>query len=132
MTFFTELFQFAFHHTMGAWDKTLPKAEDLIRTLDTMGRTYTQWGQIELKPAELEYLNEISVKTGIIPATYFKREESRFQRSNTLWDSYNAATYVISHSSTRLKQSGQIKKLDALNVVYQNFLTNREALLQTG
>ena len=125
------------HVGRGDIEINLPTAEAVIAAFQETGRVWEEWADMQLNQRQIKYLVDESANYGLSGRRAMEEHATRFTSCETLWDLYNAFTYVITHASNRLQETSRLNRFDRLNIMINSFLketgesglTAREALL---
>jgi hypothetical protein len=110
------------HVGHGEPEINLPTPEAVIAAFQRTGRIWEQWADLTLRPHEIERLTEMAAKEyGIASPRDIEKEKVRFQSATTVWDIYNAFTYVIGNSSRRIQETSRLNRLDRLNIMISSY-----------
>ena len=122
MTAFDSLFNLRFLHLADNWNGTLPRPEFFLNAFQKNGERWKQYAETALTHAQRTTIVNDGLELGVLPRTYYKREESRFNGAETAWDLYNAFTWVGTHAAKRVQQSGRLNRMDRINILFENAL----------
>jgi hypothetical protein len=112
------LFELRYTHMKNGWDRTLPNPDKMVTALNDMGRIYNRWSETEVTKQQIKAFTEAAILRGVFPLTIYTANEERFRKSETVWDLYNASTYLSTHGSSRIQQSGKIRRFDGINRIF--------------
>ena len=60
---------------------------------------------------------EQGLKLQLMTRKAYQEKETYFTQADTVWDLYNAFTYVITHNE-KIQESGRISRFDRLNALF--------------
>jgi len=122
MTMFDEFFHLRYAHLAESWDRQLPKPEVIMRALQKTEGKLQQWGEQDLDRYQREELVQTGIKLQLFPKRFVEKNIHRFNNAETVWDLYNAFTYVVTHGSVRMQQSGKLNRFDRVNRLFRSVL----------
>lgn len=122
-TAFDGLFNLRYRHLGDSWTGELPDPGVVIKAYEKTTHVWSQWSEMELSAKTRSSIVEQGRVLGILPKRYYEQEAQRFDASETVWDLYNAFTYVNSNVAKRTKTSGRLNRMDRINAVFQHALS---------
>jgi len=106
----------------------LPTPESVVAAFQDTGRIWEQWADTRLSAEDVNAIVDESEHYGIASRRAIKDNLDRFRCAETVWDIYNAFTYVITHQSRRLQESSRLSRFDRLNMMINSWIAGRKEI----
>lgn len=104
-----------------------PKPEIVLEAFKKQGDIWSVWADQEVKQPQKTILVEEGVKLQLMSKRSYTENQDYFDRADTVWDIYNAFTYVITHSN-KILESGKISRFDRLNGLFNHVFAEQTAV----
>lgn len=119
-TAFDGMFNLKFRHTKNAVID-FPDPEVVVAAFEQQGNAWKTWANTEVKREQVKIMAEEGIKLQIMTKTHYEEAKTYFNGADTVWDLYNAFTYVITHNN-KVKESGKLTRFDRVNALFNNEL----------
>ncbi len=127
-TAFDGLFGIKHRHIGNSFDEgiSFPKPSILLDAFQRQGDSWRAWSERGFNTRqEISDLVDQGLKLQLMTRRAYQENERYFTDADTVWDLYNAFTYVVTHNN-KVLESGKISRFDRLNALF-NHTFNREA-----
>ena len=124
-TAFEDMFSLRYRH-IGVDTLEFPKADLVLSAFQNQGNAWKAWAETEITPIQRTQLIEHTMKLQIVSKRAYSENTEYFTGAETVWDLYNAATYVITHS-TKIQESGKLNRFDRLNILFNHTFSKKVA-----
>ena len=121
-TAFESIFGLNIRH-VGSGDPeiNLPSPQAVIDVFNQTATVWQEWAGMSLLQRDRDYLFEEAINYGITNKRMYEKEKARFDLAETVWDAYNALTYVITHSTRRIQETSRLNRFDRLNLLFSSW-----------
>ena len=120
-TAFDSLFSLRYRH-IGVNKSNLlefPDPKVVISAFERQGDQWKTWADLGVNSNQVKTLVEDGRRLQLLSMRSYNENKDYFERADTVWDLYNAFTYVITHS-TRTQESGRLTRFDRLNGLFNH------------
>lgn len=119
-TAFDSLFGIKHRHIGNSFEDEIifPKPEILVAAFHQQGDLWKAWAEKGFETrAQVAQIVEQGLKLQLMTRKAYQEKETYFTQADTVWDLYNAFTYVITHNE-KIQESGRISRFDRLNALF--------------
>jgi hypothetical protein len=116
------LFGLRFKHIQSA-DIQFPSAAVLLKAFEKQGDIWKSWAEQGLTPTVKADVITKGKHLQLVTDRHLKDAAPYFDYSETVWDLFNAFTYVITHNG-RVQESGKLNRYDRLNGLFNHVFAN--------
>lgn len=113
------LFSLRFRHIGEAQEITFPKPELVFDAFKKQGEIWAEWSDVPVRKTWIKSMVEQGFALQLMTKKSYQENVAYFDGADTVWDLYNAFTYVITHSK-RARESGKLTRFDRLNALFSN------------
>ena len=117
-TAFDSYFELKFKH-VGLHEINFPKPEIVLGAFQKQGATWSRWADTGIEGHQIKAMVEDGFRLQLMTRRAYQDNTHYFEQAETVWDLYNAFTYVVTHS-TRVQETGKVTRFDRLNNLFNH------------
>ena len=101
----------------------LPDPEKTFEHFTRAGKAWDEWAQVPADTETYEAVTNRVIALGVLSRGQIEKRKTDLKVQKTLWGLYDTLTYALTHDSSRLRESGRLKKLSALQFAFNTYKT---------
>lgn len=125
-TAFDGMFSFKLKHS-GVKEIRFPNPDAVVAAFQKQGDAWKTWSNTEVTEGMRERVVAYGKRMQVLTDKAYEENESYFSGSETVWDLYNAVTYVVSHNK-RIQESSRINRFNKVNDLFSYVLKQKDVI----